>query len=223
MEPASLAALARSRSQNYWLLARLFATPPDEALVIELRGAMRAGAPAGREPLSGDLAALRLALGGGDPAGLAARLAVEYTRLFRGLKEGHGPAPPYESVHRESRLMGETTLAVMRAYNEAGFGTIDSALGPQDHIGAELRFMSMLCFDEGSAWDTGTSREAVVILGRERRFLDEHLLRWVPDYCRVLAKESREPAYAAIASLAGQEVSLDAETVRGVLARFGLP
>ncbi len=54
-----------------------------------------------------------------DPASLRA-LAVERTRLLAGLAANYGAAPPYESVFRENKLPGESSIAVATAYAEAG-------------------------------------------------------------------------------------------------------
>jgi TorA maturation chaperone TorD len=152
---------------------------------------------------------LRSVLGAPDIEGLAARLAVEYTRLFRGLRDGYGPPPPYESLYRGSRLMGGVTVAVVGRYAEAGFGVIDEAVGPQDHIAAELKFMSLLCYDEIAAWDRDDRGAAVLGWGLQRRFLDEHLLRWVPGYCRRIKSESVEPFYAGAAMITEKALAAD--------------
>lgn len=83
--------------------------------------------------------------------------------------------PPFESLYRNDTLMGDTTLAVMECYRQAGYGIIEAKTGPQDHITAELRFMAMLFYKEFEA--------AIEIQQHQQYFINKHVLQWVPQYC----------------------------------------
>jgi TorA maturation chaperone TorD len=48
------------------------------------------------------------------------RIAVDRTRLFRGIREKDSPPPPYESVYREQRLRGESSSEVYGFYCTLG-------------------------------------------------------------------------------------------------------
>lgn len=218
IDAGRLGNIARDRSQVYWFLSTFYTTRPDGKFLAGLAGQLAAAAEEGAEDASGDgFELLRNVLDEPDLEALAERLAVEYTRLFRGLGEGYGPPPPYESIYRGSHLMGEVTLAVMARYNEAGFGVIDETVGPQDHIGAELKFMSLLCYDEIAAWDRGDRGAAVRSWERQREFLDQHLLRWMPSYCRKIQEESNERFYVGAALLTEHAVVADDEVLDDLL------
>jgi putative dimethyl sulfoxide reductase chaperone len=196
---------AGERSRIYWWLAAFYLAPPDAQALSELRRDLNAWE---REPV--DAPTGRLAEILRDPSGeLAERLAAEHVRLFGGLQQGYGPPPPFESVWRTGQLMGEISLQVTDSYLEAGFADIDVAAGPQDHLGVELKFMGLLCFQEAQAWGAERVDEAVQWLRRQRTFLDQHLLAWTPRYCETIARESREPFYAAVAELTRQVLSED--------------
>ena len=47
----------------------------------------------------------------------------------------------------------------------------------------------------------GEAEAARQRIAQQRTFLDEHLLAWLPDYAGRIARESREPFYAAVAKL----------------------
>ncbi len=51
-------------------------------------------------------------------------LAVDRTRLLRGIKPGYGPPPPYESVYAgtEQQPQMQASMSVQQAYAEAGVG-----------------------------------------------------------------------------------------------------
>ena len=201
--------LARQRSQGYWFAAELFLRRPDAAFLGELQAQLAAADPAALagSPALGELRAALL--GPATAAELAQTLGVEYTRLLRGIREGYGPPPPYESLYREQRLVGEVTLAVLRHYRQAGYGVIEADLGPQDHIAAELRFMALLAHDEAEARQQGRREAALAAHTQQAGFFHRHLLAWVPGHLDVLQGEAREAFYAAAARLVAELIAAD--------------
>jgi TorA maturation chaperone TorD/Pyruvate/2-oxoacid:ferredoxin oxidoreductase delta subunit len=111
-------------------------------------------------------------------------LEQEFTRLFLG--PGRPVAHPYESVYREGRTMGDTTLDVRRCL--AGEGLTSSAQTLPDHVSIELAFMANLAAREARAWDDGDDDRARDCLARQESFLHDHLTAWLPQFChRILA------------------------------------
>ncbi|HYH19869.1 MAG TPA: molecular chaperone TorD family protein [Azospirillum sp.] len=189
----------RARGEAYLFLATLYAGQPTADLL--------AGMAAAADRLSGDDGAageiMKALAGESDLEALTLRLATEHTRLFRGVREGYGPPPPYEALWREGQMMGDSTVAVATAFLEAGY-EYDGAWGPCDHLAEELRFMAALCMAE----DT---------LDRQEAFLTRHLSAWVPTYCQALAEQTREPFYGALARVTAEIVAQDGEYVRSLL------
>lgn len=109
--------------------------------------------------------------------------------------------------------MGDSTMAVEAAYREAGFDPPVPEAGPPDHLGAELRFLSLACYREMEAWQAGDSAAAAAWIERERRFLDEHLLAWVPGHCERLAQAAETPFYRAIVSQIAQACRADRDEI----------
>jgi len=207
------AGLAEARSKTWWLLSRFYLERPGVSFLEELRAAFGGpGTTPGVADTDEDMEILRADLAG-DLDGLSGRLLMEYTRLFRGIQDQLGPPPPFESIYRGQDLMGDLTLAVLHRYQAAGFAEIEPEAGPQDHLGAELRFLALLCFREAESWRLGEEDAAQQRIAQACAFLDEHLLVWLPGYAGRIARESREPFYAAAARL-----TLDhAEVVRAAL------
>jgi TorA maturation chaperone TorD/Pyruvate/2-oxoacid:ferredoxin oxidoreductase delta subunit len=111
-------------------------------------------------------------------------LEREFTRLFLG--PGRPVAHPYESVYREGRTMGNTTLDVQRRL--AGEGLTPGARTLPDHVSIELAFMAHLAAREAQAWDDGDDDGARDYLARQESFLHDHLVAWLPQFChRILA------------------------------------
>ena len=112
---------------------------------------------------------------------LLENLAIEYTRLFRGLKREYSPPPPYESVYREEdvRTFGEVTAVVRNQYRRHGFDVAPELTNePSDHISIELEFMHLLCTREAEALKAKDDEAASDLRLAQREFLDEHLMAW---------------------------------------------
>jgi TorA maturation chaperone TorD/Pyruvate/2-oxoacid:ferredoxin oxidoreductase delta subunit len=143
-------------------------------------------------------------------------LEKEFTRLFLG--PGRPVAHPFESVYREGRVMGQTTLDVRRWLAEEGLAPASRTL--PDHVGIELTFMAHLAAREAGAWE-GDEGEAWRYLGLQGRFLQEHLATWLPQFChRVLAGRPHDH-YARLARRAEDFVAQDVTRLQGWLGRSG--
>ncbi|MFQ6126871.1 MAG: molecular chaperone [Candidatus Heimdallarchaeota archaeon] len=138
-------------------------------------------------------------------------LAVEHTRLFRGVKRLYGPPPPYESVYVEKGLvMGESTAKVKKKYAEAGISLADDLKGePPDYIGFELDFIRYLCSEEAEAWRESRRDVALKYLNMESRFLYEHLMRWVPKFCDIVVDETKLDFYRGMAKITKGFIDFD--------------
>ncbi len=126
-------------------------------------------------------------------------LLVEYAGLFVGpfgLK-----APPYGSVYLDGdrRVMGNSTMEVIRMYQDEGLSGNNESNELPDHIAVELEFMSFLIFKEIEAmikFDLGTALGAVE---KQNRFLGEFLGRWVEPFCEKIKEGTDNEFYTALA------------------------
>lgn len=128
---------------------------------------------------------------------------AEFHRLF----VGPGPlvAPPYESVYRspEPLLMQEETLAVRAFYRSHGLALRAGRREPDDHLAIELEFYARLQ-EEGQVED-------------QYRFWDQHLRRWVPDFCGRLAAGSRSPFYRSLAAITREAILAEEQVLAALL------
>jgi TorA maturation chaperone TorD len=116
-------------------------------------------------------------------------------------------------VFREDKLPGEATIAVSAAYAEAGFEPPVPEAGPADHLGAELRFLALLCHRELEAWRVGDLASAAAWVERERAFLDDHVLQWVPQHCERLLALAEAPYHRAMFTLIARACLIDRDDV----------
>lgn len=200
MNHVELAAAAEDRSRFYWWLAGWVMGPPS-AEQFDIIRAMDATTELATPALTTALRGMIEAARGVPGAQRETRLGVEYTRLMGGLMQDRAPPPPYEGVWREDQLMGEVTLAVIEAYQDAGYADIDPEAGPQDHLGVELKFISLLALAEHEAWRAEDRPAALARLDEQRVFLERHLLAWVPRWAARVAQETGEPFYRHLAAL----------------------
>jgi putative dimethyl sulfoxide reductase chaperone len=212
------AALASYRSRVYAVLAAAYNSFPDESFAANLASLDTSGRDWPSELCEG----IRLIEGfsraceGRPVKELATELAVERTRLLRGLKPGYGPPPPYESVYLglDGQPQMQATAAVAKSYAEAGVALPEGLKEQPDYIGLELDFMRHLTEKEARAWAEGNRDEAVRIVEKERSFLEEHLARWVPRFCEVMDGASRLDYYRGIARMTGRFVHDEARSAR---------
>ena len=213
MSAEEWAALATSRSRVYGFLGAVYNRLPDKGFAESLSGPDLAGflsSLAETEDLPGDVReGLRLIEGfvrdsAARPVDeLETELAVERTRLLRGVKPGYGPPPAYESVYvgSDQGPLMQASVAVRQIYAEAGVKLPEEVRDQPDFIGFELDFMRQLTEEEAQAWADDDQEEALVILGRQRAFLEEHITRWIPRFCDVMVQEARLDFYRGIACM----------------------
>lgn len=200
MNQADRMSAAEDRSRFFWWLAEWFLHPPSQEQLATLPDAEMA-APEVQEDAM-DRAWRALSNAAPDPhTSVPDELGVEFTRLFSGIQEGMGPPPPFESVWREDRLIGEFTVQVIDAYARAGFAEIDLEAGPQDHIAVELKFIALLALREAEAWRADDVAGAERRLAQQRDFLHQHLATWAPRWADAIIEQSREPLFSALAEL----------------------
>ncbi len=186
---------ARQRSQLYGFLAALYRHEPTADFLRRLRE------PAFTKALSGAGCHLESDVFGRPEDELADELAVEFTRLFIGPGKH---VSPHESVHRNAgggQLWGEATGEVMSFINRCGFAFSPEYLGLPDHISVEMEFMEALVAREAGAWGRNDLGEATKLLKLEKDFIDNHLGRWIPRFCREVMASADQTFYGKIAGL----------------------
>lgn len=204
----ALASVAAARSALYWLLADLFLTRPDQALIARLARDL----PSAQTPpqaLAREFAALKSSLP--DDAATVSELAGEYMRLFGDLDRPGGAVPPYESQHHH----GGDRHSVAAFYAKSGLISFETD-APPDHLGVEFRFMALLCHGESAAWRAGRTAQAEDALKNQRDFLDRHLLAWAPSCLKRIALDAHHPFYLRLAALAGRMLDLDRAAIDDV-------
>jgi TorA maturation chaperone TorD len=129
-------------------------------------------------------------------------LSVEYARLFLGPFETQ--APPYGSLYLngERKVMGDSTMEVIRFYEEAGLSRDKDFMDLPDHIAVELEFMSYLIYKEAEALEKSDFAAALDMIKKQKSFLDQFLGRWIMEFCEKIKASTDNGFYLALAGCA---------------------
>lgn len=125
----------------------------------------------------------------------------DYQALFVG--PGHLLAAPYESVHRtqDRLLFDEPTLKVRAAYRAFGLEAPRLHREPDDHLGLELHFLSVLCERALDALAQGDEPLLDSLFAAHSAFLTDHVLAWAPEVLDLVTENAGTDFYRATAAL----------------------
>ena len=122
-------------------------------------------------------------------------LAVDWTRLFRGVRPGYGPPPPYEGVYTDGDGL-RAMHAVAHVYHTYGVTPAQGGAGNRpDYLGLELDFLRYACEQQALAYEQGEEEIVERWTEAERAFLTEHTAKWAPAYCERADGEARTGFY----------------------------
>lgn len=212
---AAEAALDRAlaRGDAYRMLAAAFLDPDDPA-VAAIEADLELAA------LRRSLRRLGMAVAPGTwhaAEGVRSRAdrAAEHRAVF-GHVAAHG-CPPYETEWGRQHVFGQSQeLADIRGFYEA-FGVRPRRGGERpDHVACQLEFLSFLALKEAIAIARGEDEHRAVCVDAERRFLADHIGRWLPALASQIERRHPGRGYAAVGALAAAVVGDHARAL-GVL------
>lgn len=200
---------ALARAGLYRLLGGALGYPRDGS-GEELAGLARAAGAAIDTPASlrEPLARFAAAAAAADPAALAS----EYVFLF----DREARCPPYEGAYAEApQLAGKPAALADIAGFYAAFGLEPAAAEPEleDHIAAELEFMSVLGLKEAYALAEGHGPGLGVTRAAAAAFFGDHLGRWAVAFAEAVKEATAVPYYAALADLLAAWIVVEGETL----------
>ncbi len=193
-----MAEVAKQRSNVYGLLATIYHKEITKELLKQIKH------PKFLEVLSDQGVKLENDILQRPENELIEDLAVEYARLFL------GPAKhisPHESIHRDTgdgdwgQFWGKSTVEVKKFIETAGLEYKSEYTGLPDHISVELEFMQKVSRREAQAWEENDNDGALYCLKMERKFIEEHLVKWIPIFCDKVISEAEMSFYREMTKL----------------------
>lgn len=218
-EISALVEILESRSATYSLLARLYRTEVDEALLDDLHGRLYPK-DTGDETLDRGYEEVATYLSNLWDDSLE-ELKVDYVTCFIGDGiDGHSAAYPFESVYTSEKrlLMQETRDEVLALYRSQGIDRARDWKEGEDHVALELEFMDVLSNRCAEALREGDERAARSLLKSQKDFLEDHLRSWVPMMTADLRRFARTGLYRGLADLTDGFLECDHTFLREVRA-----
>lgn len=218
-DPTTLAGAMSLRGATYALLARLFRTEADQALLDQLHS-LRFPTETGSDEIDEGYRLIASYLGGAHP-GMLTELAVDYVRTFIGHGvDARSAAYPYESAYASDRhlLMQEARDEVLALYRAAGLERSDDWREGEDHIACELEYLAALAGRTAQRLDTGDEDAAERLLVSQLAFLDDHLLTWAPQMAADMLGFAQTDLYRGLAHLTRGYLAADRELLSELLA-----
>ncbi len=210
-------AKALTRAAVYRLLGGAFVYPtPARLEELALTAATAATAAKGR--LSDTLSRFAIAAREADPVATANEHVFLFGRQVR--------CSPYESAYSGLSPFGDKTarLADVAGFYQA-FGLMPAAAQPdmEDHVGAELEFMSALALKEAYARGDGAAEASEITRSAQVAFLTDHLGRWAEAFAAQVEEATPLPFYTAAASLLAAWIQAEVEALGATPSRVGAP
>ena len=133
-----------------------------------------------------------------DETSVHERMKDDYLALFTG--KGTPLAPPYESVYmnNDRLLYGKQTGEVRDFYRSYGWESSFKNQLPDDHLGIELLFLTLMIEKYLDLDDDVCQSE---MRNEIKRFINAHLFTWLPRWNEDIQKNSVTMSYKGIGTL----------------------
>lgn len=220
----NLSDLIQGRIGTYSLLSRLFRSEVDQPLLDALAQADFALDVDDSDLDEGYALMRKFQQNIGDST--LVDLAVDYVRTFIGTSRARsGAAYPYESVYTSPlrMLMQEARDQVLGIYYSEEVGRAPGSVDPEDHVAFELSFMEHLNRKTLAFFEAGKQSEGVGYLLKQQKFLNDHLLNWVPTLCSDIPRFTRSDLYHGLAKVTRGFLRVDQDVIADLLAELSEP
>jgi TorA maturation chaperone TorD len=210
MEKTDTATMARQRSDIYGFLAMVYRQEVTSDFLEQIKDPQFLGVLSDLGVQFDDDFLLK------PEKELLEALAIEYTRLFLGPGRH---VSPHESVHHEraegkwGQLWGDSTVEVKKFIETTGLEYQSDYKGLPDHISVELEFMQQLTLREEQVWGDSDTDGAASCRNIEKKFIEEHLIPWVPEFCEKIVKEAELPFYKDLAALTRNFIEFERDEI----------
>ena len=178
----------RYRASAYSLLAGLFRSPPDQAILDQLSGL--GGSDENSDDLMLAMSSLALSAQRHNPD----TIEEEFYQLFIGL--GKGEVVPYGCWYLTGFLMEKPLSQLRDDLNRLGYQRSEDVVEPEDHIAALCEVMSMMISD-------------AVDLDVQKQFFQTHILSWMESFFVDLGGADSAVFYKAVARFGAAYLALE--------------
>ena len=214
-----LVAINRNREQIYSFLSKVYQVELSRELIEKIRtgnsalidpksleGLMDADVTEGLALVTHGVTAMK----GKKIDDVWTDLASDFAGIFLGVKYDILPHPSESAYSSSDHLVYQKPRnEVMAFYQQAGLDKMAGFTEPEDHVAIELAFMSLLAGRTADALKANNIEESKRLIELQKKFLTEHLTKWVPRLCADILKAARLDFYKGIAKMTRGFVSAD--------------
>ena len=137
-------------------------------------------------------------------------LQAEHRRVFSNVITLD--CPPYETlfgndhVFAQSQVMGD----IAGFYRAFGVELSKDVHERLDHLSVEFEFMHFLAYKESYSRCHDGADKTQIVLDAQKKFVKNHIGKWVPLFCRMLVKKADSGLYKHVADLMAEWMDFEA-------------
>ena len=113
----------------------------------------------------------------------------------------YGAAHVYQQVHELGDIQG--------FYKAFGLDISDIERERCDHVSVELEFMHFLLYKQAYALEEDEDEKAQICVDAQKKFLKEHIGKWVPLFAILFGRKAQEGFYHALSALTKEFLRLE--------------
>lgn len=120
--------------------------------------------------------------------------------------------PPYETLFGNDHVFGQAHVMgdIAGFYKAFGVELSRDIHERMDHLSVELEFMHFLAYKESYARCHDGADKTQIVVDAQKKFVKEHIGRWVPLFARMLTKKADSGFFYYIADFTSEWMDFDA-------------
>ena len=136
-------------------------------------------------------------------------LQAEHRRVFSNVITLD--CPPYETLFGNDHIFGQSQVMgdIAGFYKAFGVELSRDIHERMDHLSVELEFMHFLAYKESYARCHDGADKVDIVVEAQKKFLKNHIGRWVPMFSRMLAKKADAGLYRIMADFSSDWIEFD--------------
>jgi TorA maturation chaperone TorD len=137
-------------------------------------------------------------------------LQAEHRRVFSNVITLD--CPPYETLFGNDHVFGQSHVMgdIAGFYKAFGVELSRDIHERLDHLSVELEFMHFLAYKESYARCHDGAEKTRIVVDAQKKFVKEHIGRWVPLFSRMLAKKADSGFFKLMADLSSDWLDFEA-------------
>jgi TorA maturation chaperone TorD len=137
-------------------------------------------------------------------------LQAEHRRVFSNVITLD--CPPYETLFGNDHVFGQAHVMgdIAGFYKAFGVELSRDIHERMDHLSVELEFMHFLAYKESYARCHDGADKTQIVVDAQKKFVKEHIGRWVPLFARMLVKKADSGFFRYVADFTSEWIEFDA-------------